>query len=81
MNLQNNNISLKMDISNLPKKQNVSLNEQVITYGGKVDYEKNVINKPTLNGKELVGDITEEDPSMVAISLSDLSSMLDGILK
>jgi len=81
MNLQNNNISLKMDISNLPKKQNVSLNEQVITYGGKVDYEKNVINKPTLNGKELVGDIIEEDPSMVAISLSDLSSMLDGILK
>lgn len=81
MNLQNNNISLKMDISNLPKKQNVSLNEQVITYGGKVDYEKNVVNKPTLNGKELVGDITEEDPSMVAISLSDLSSMLDGILK
>jgi len=81
MNLQNNNISLKMDISNLPKKQNVSLNEQVVTYGGKVDYEKNVVNKPTLNGKELVGDITEEDPSMVAISLSDLSSMLDGILK
>lgn len=81
MNLQNNNISLKMDISNLPKKQNVSLNEQVITYGGKVDYEKNVINKPTLNGKELVGDVSEEDPSMVAISLSDLSSMLDGILK
>ena len=81
MNLQNNNISLKMDISNLPKKQKVSLNEQVVSYGGKVDYEKNVINKPTLNGKELVGDITEEDPSMVAISLSDLSSMLDGILK
>lgn len=81
MNLQNNDIKLKLDVNALPKKQNTKINEKVVSYDGKVDYEKNVINKPTFNGKELVGDVVEEDPSMVAISLAELSSILNGILK
>ena len=78
MNLQDNNISLKLDIS-LPKKNKSTLNEQVITYDGNVDYEKNVINKPRLNGKEIVGDMTEEDPNVQPIELNELSNIFDTV--
>lgn len=79
MKVQNNNISLKMSASGIPKKNNPVINEQIVTYQGKIDYEKNVVNKPTLNGKELVGDVTEEDPSVNAIELEDLSNMFNSI--
>ena len=78
MNLQDNNISLKLDIS-LPKKNKSTLNEQVVTYDGNVDYEKNVINKPKLNGKEIVGDMTEEDPNVQPIELNELSNIFDTV--
>ncbi len=78
MNLQDNNISLKLDIS-LPKKNKSTLNEQVVTYDGNVDYEKNVINKPRLNGKEIVGDMTEEDPNVQPIELNELSNIFDTV--
>lgn len=81
MNLQSNNISLKLNTSNLPQKSKTSINESVVTYGGKIDYETNVTNKPTFNGKELVGNVEEEDPSMVAIDLEDLSNMFNSIFK
>lgn len=79
MKIQDNNISLKLSASSLPKKKDSKVNEEIVTYQGKVDYEKNVINKPTLNGKELVGDVVEEDPSMVAIELSELSNLFNSI--
>lgn len=79
MKIQDNNISLKLSASSLPKKKDSKVNEEIVTYQGKVDYEKNVINKPTLNGKELVGDVVEEDPSMVAIELSELSTLFNSI--
>lgn len=79
MKIQDNNISLKLSASSLPKKKDSKVNEEIVTYQGKVDYEKNVINKPTLNGKELVGDVIEEDPSMVAIELSELSNLFNSI--
>ena len=53
MKIQDNNISLKMSATGVPKQNNPVINEQIVTYQGQVDYEKNVINKPTLNGKEL----------------------------
>ena len=79
MKIQDNNISLKLSASSLPKKKDSKVNEEIVTYQGKVDYEKNVINKPNLNGKELVGDVLEEDPSMVAIELSELSTLFNSI--
>ena len=81
MNIQDNNISLKLNTTALPKKKTAKINEKIVTYGGEVDYEKNVINKPTFNGKELVGDVVEEDPSMVAISLAELNTIMNGILQ
>lgn len=77
MKVQNNDIQMRLDTS-LPKKKNY-VEEKVVTYGGNVDWEKNVINKPTFNGKEMVGDITEDDPSMIPITLSELNTMLNGI--
>lgn len=77
MKVQNNDIQMRLDTS-LPKKKNY-VEEKVVTYGGNVDWEKNVINKPTFNGKEMIGDITEDDPSMIPITLSELNTMLNGI--
>lgn len=56
-----------------------STHERVVTYDGPVDYEKNVVNKPRLNGKEIVGDIEEEDPTMEAISLEELNSIFNSV--
>ena len=77
MNIPSNQISMKMNVGTNFK--NTKLNEKVVTYQGEVDYEKNVVNKPTLNGKEIVGDMTEDDPSMVAIDLADLNNMFKSI--
>ena len=79
MKIQDNNISLKMSATGIPKKNNPVINEQIVTYQGQVDYEKNVVNKPTLNGKELVGDVTEEDPSVNSIDLTELSNMFNSV--
>ena len=79
MNLQNNIISMKMSLGNNTTKRKSSLTEKVATYNGAVDYEKNVVNKPTLNGKEIVGDMTEDDPSMVAIELSELNKLFKSV--
>lgn len=81
MKIQDNNISLKMSSSNLPKTGKSKINEEIVTYQGKVDYNTNVINKPTFNGKEMVGDITEDDPSMVAIELSEIGKLFNSIFK
>ena len=80
MSLDSNSIHLKMKLNSTSQKANVKPTEKVVTYNGEVDYEKNVINKPTLNGKEIVGDITEDDPSVGSISLSELSNICSSIL-
>lgn len=35
------------------------ITEKIVSYDGKIDYEKNVVKKPTFNGKEMVGDIQD----------------------
>ncbi len=80
MKVNSNNIDMKIDVDALPRKKNY-VQEQVVGYQGNVDWEKNVINKPTFNGKEMIGDITEEDPSMQAIDLAELNTMFNSIFK
>lgn len=80
MKVQSNDIEMKIDVTALPRKKNY-IQEQVVGYQGDVDWKKNVVNKPTFNGKEMVGDISEEDPSMVAIDLAELNNMFKSIFK
>lgn len=80
MNAQSNSIHLKMSINQPSQLKNVKPSERVVTYNGEVDYEKNVINKPTLNGKEISGEMFEDDPSVGSISLSELSNICNSIL-
>ena len=80
MKVNSNNIDMKIDVDALPRKKNY-VQEQVVGYQGNVDWEKNVVNKPTFNGKEMIGDITEEDPSMQAIDLAELNTMFNSIFK
>lgn len=80
MKLQSNTISMKMNIgTSSPNKRDVKLNEKIVSYNGQIDYEKNVINKPKLNGKEIVGDMVEDDPNVKPIELTDLSNMFNSI--
>ena len=78
MKVNSNDIQMKFDASSLPRKKNY-IQEKVITYGGKIDYNENVINKPTLNGVEISGDMLEEDPNVKPIGLEDISNMIDSI--
>ncbi len=78
MKVNSNDIQMKFDASSLPRKKNY-IQEKVVTYGGKIDYNENVINKPTLNGVEISGDMLEEDPNVKPISLEDISNMIDSI--
>lgn len=39
------------------------ITEAVVLYGGELDYNK-LKNKPTFNGKELVGNVNEADPQV-----------------
>lgn len=78
MKVNSNDIQMKFDASSLPRKKNY-IQEKVVTYGGKIDYEENVINKPTLNGVEISGDMLEEDPNVKPIGLEDISNMIDSI--
>lgn len=55
------------------------LTEKIVTYDGQIDYEKNIINKPTFNGKEMVGDIQEEDPTVQPIELAELNDIFNSI--
>lgn len=80
MKVQSNDIEMKLDVDALPRKKNY-IQEQVVTYQGNVDWEKNVINKPTFNGKEMVGNVEEEDPSVQAIDLAELNTMFNSIFK
>ena len=80
MNAQSNSIHLKMSINQSSQLNNVKPSEKVVTYNGEVDYEKNVINKPTLNGKEISGEMFEDDPSVGSVSLSELSNICNSIL-
>ena len=50
-------INLDVTIPN----QDIALSTEA--YTGSRDYEK-LMNKPTLNGKEIVGDVQEEDPTV-----------------
>lgn len=78
MKVNSNDIQMKFNASSLPRKKNY-IQEKVVTYGGKIDYEENVINKPTLNGVEISGDMLEEDPNVKPIGLEDISNMIDSI--
>lgn len=82
MKISSNNVSLNLNLNNSKgNKNSPKIQEKVVSYSGDVDYVNNVINKPTFNGKEMVGDIVEDDPSMQAISLEELNNMFNSIFK
>lgn len=43
--------------------------------GGTINYEK-LKNLPTLNGKPIIGDMVEEDPTVSAIPAEDILRIL-----
>lgn len=45
------------------------------TNGGTTNYEK-LKNLPTLNGKPIIGDMVEEDPTVSAIPAEDILRIL-----
>lgn len=79
MNLDDNSINLKLNLQKNTAKGNSELGEKVFSYQGDIDYEKNVINKPKLNGKVIVGEMEEDDPTMIPIDLSELNDMFNSV--
>lgn len=79
MNFDENNIKLKLDLQKNTTDSTSPLGEKVFSYMGDIDYEKNVINKPKLNGKTIIGNIEEEDPSMQPIELKELNKLFDEV--
>ena len=81
MKISSNSLSMKLNLGKSQSNNTTKIQEKVVSYSGEVDYETNVINKPTFNGKELVGDVVEDDPNMQAISLEELNNMFNSIFK
>ena len=54
-------MKMKMHICSCDIRMRFNPNMPIVTYDGPVDYEKAVINKPSINGVVLVGDKTSED--------------------
>ena len=65
----------------------ISFSEEKETFNAEIKVEQTVstndynklVNKPTLNGKPLVGDVWEEDPNVKAITIEELSKMWKGL--
>lgn len=70
-----------MNIDNLEITKKVSSSEAIVTYSGPIDYEENVINKPLLNGKTIVGNMTEDDPTMQPMDLIELNNIFNSIFE
>lgn len=68
-----------MKVENLESEREVQSTEAIVTYGGVIDYEENVTNKPKLNGRTIIGDIKEEDPNVQAIDLAELNAIFNSI--
>lgn len=49
--------------------------DSISTSGGTTNYEK-LKNLPTLNGKTIIGNMTEEDPTVSAIPAEDILRIL-----
>jgi hypothetical protein len=63
MKLSSNNISATFSMRD--NGEDARFFDNIIIYGGDLDYEK-LKNKPTLNGKEIVGNMVENDPQVPA---------------
>ena len=61
MKLSSNNVNMNFHISNDPAE--VKYMDNIIVFGGDLDYNK-LKNKPTLNGREIVGNLNEADPQV-----------------
>lgn len=68
-----------MKVENLESEREVQSTEAIVTYGGVIDYEENVTNKPKLNGRTITGDMKEEDPNVQAIDLAELNAIFNSI--
>ena len=79
MNFDDNSIKLKLNLQKNTAKGDSELGEKVIAYTGEVDYVDNVKNKPTLDGKTIVGDMFEEDPTMQPLELSEINDMFNQV--
>lgn len=79
MTFDDNSIKLSLNLQRNTNKVDSELGEKVISYMGDIDYEKNVINKPKLNGQVIVGEMEEIDPTMIPIDLSELNDMFNSV--
>ena len=54
-------MKMKMHICSCDIRMRFNHDMPVVVYDGPVDYEKVVINRPSINGVELIGDKSSED--------------------
>mgnify|MGYP007069852208 CR=1 FL=1 len=47
------------------------MKEQIITYGGEIDYVERIVNKPSINGVTLEGDKTLQDLGILTPSVAE----------
>ena len=71
--------NLKLNLQKNTAKGDSELGEKVFSYSGDINYEKNVTHKPTLNGKTIVGDMFEEDPTMIPLNILELNKLFDEV--
>lgn len=62
-------------IQPLQISQNMVIKQTKTGIGGTTNYEK-LKNLPTLNGKPIIGDMVEEDPTVSAIPAEDILRIL-----
>ena len=79
LKLESVNISAGLNIS-AEQTENISISDGKEIYkeqvGGTCDYEK-LENLPELDGRTIIGNINEEDPTVHAITLAELAELFN----
>ena len=79
MHVSNNNVPVHFQTNGNEKHIGGKVSDQIVIYSGDVDYVNNVVNKPTLNGKTIVGNMEEEDPTIQPITLEEINNLFDSV--
>mgnify|MGYP007101925268 FL=1 len=71
LKMRSNKLSYNMLMRSNKLNFNVQMKEQIITYGGEVDYVERVVNKPSINNVILEGNKTLSELGIVTPSVTE----------